>query len=55
MMNIEQKINYISEMTTQYEHSKAVMVNHSQGLTLTQLDELRSKMSELGIIFKKRV
>ena len=52
MMNKEQKKNYISEMTTQFEKSKAVMVTHYQGLTMTQLDELRAQMREHGIIFK---
>ncbi len=52
MMNKEQKKNYISEMIIQFENSKAIMVTHYQGLTMTQLDELRSKMREHGIIFK---
>ena len=52
MMNKEQKKNYISEMATQFENSKAVMVTHYQGLTMPQLDELRAKMREKGIIFK---
>ena len=39
-------------MTTQFENSKAIMVTHYQGLSMTQLDELRSKMREHGIIFK---
>ena len=52
MMNKEQKKNYISEMTTQFENSKAIMVTHYQGLTMPQIDELRSKMREHGIIFK---
>ena len=43
MMNKEQKQNYISEMTTQFENSKAIMVTHYQGLTMTQLDELKIK------------
>ena len=51
-MNKEQKQNYISEMTAQFENSKAIMVTHYQGLTVNQLDELRSKMREHGIIFK---
>ena len=42
MMNKEQKKNYISEMTTQFENSKAVMVTHYQGLTMILLDELRA-------------
>ena len=52
MMNKEQKKTYISDMTNQFENSKAVMVTHYQGLTMPQLDELRSKMREHGIIFK---
>ena len=52
MLTKEQKKNYISEMTTQFENSKAVMVTHYQGLTMNQLDELRAKMREHGIIFK---
>ena len=52
MMNKEQKKNYIEEMTSKFEKSKAVMVTHYQGLTMMQLDELRAKMREHGIIFK---
>ena len=52
MMNKEEKKNYITEMTNQFENSKAVMVTHYQGLTMPQLDELRSKMREHGIVFK---
>jgi large subunit ribosomal protein L10 len=52
MMNKEQKKNYITEMSTHFENSKAVMVTHYQGLTMVQLDELRAKMREHGIIFK---
>ena len=52
MMNKDQKKNYIEEMSSKFENSKAVMVTHYQGLTMTQLDELRSQMREHGIIFK---
>jgi len=52
MLTKEQKKNYITEMTTQFENSKAVMVTHYQGLSMPQLDELRAKMREHGIIFK---
>ncbi len=52
MMNKQQKQNYIEEMTGKFENSKAVMVTHYQGLTMVQLDELRSKMREHGIIFR---
>ena len=52
MMNKEQKKNYIEEMTSKFEGSKAVMVTHYQGLTMSQLDDLRAKMREHGIVFK---
>ena len=51
-MNKEKKESYISEMTTQLDKSEAVIVAHYQGLTVHQLDELRAKMREHGIIFK---
>ena len=37
------KENYITEMSAQFENSKAVMVTHYQGLTMPQLDELGKK------------
>ena len=52
MMNKDQKKNYIADMTSAFENSKAVMVTHYQGLTMSQLDELRSQMREHGIVFK---
>ena len=52
MMNKEKKQSYISEMTTQFDKSEAVIVTHYQGLTVKQLDDLRAKMREHGIIFK---
>ena len=52
MMSKEQKKQYISDMSTQFENSEAVIVTHYQGLTVSQLDELRKRMREHGIIFK---
>ena len=52
MMNKEQKKNYIADMTAQFENSEAVLVTHYQGLTMTQLDQLRSQMRDHGIQFK---
>ena len=52
MMNKEQKKNYITEMTANFENSEAVLVTHYQGLTVKQLDDLRSQMREHGIKFK---
>ena len=51
-MNKEQKKNYISEMTAQFENSESVLVTHYQGLTVKQLDSLRKQMREHGIQFK---
>ena len=51
-MNKEQKQNYITEMTANFENSEAVLVTHYQGLTVKQLDELRKQMREQGIQFK---
>ena len=52
MMNKEQKKNYINEMSAQFDKSEAVIVTHYQGLTVSQLDDLRSKMREHGIKFR---
>jgi len=52
MMDKVKKQNYISEMTTQFDKSEAVIVTHYKGLTVNQLDQLRAKMREHGIIFK---
>ena len=51
-MNKEKKQNYIKEMTTQFDKSEAVIVAHYQGLTVKQLDDLRSQMRKHRIIFK---
>ena len=52
MMNKEQKKNYVEEMTVNFTNSEAVIVTHYQGLTVSQLDDLRKKMREHGIKFK---
>ena len=52
MMSKEKKKLYINEMTSQFDKSEAVIVAHYQGLSVSQLDELRSKMREHGIQFK---
>ena len=52
MMNKEQKKDYITEMTAKFENSKSILVTHYQGLTMSQLDDLRLQMREHGIIFK---
>ena len=52
MMNKEQKKQYITDMTNQFDKSEAIIVTHYQGLTVSQLDDLRKRMREHGIIFK---
>ena len=51
-MNKERKQEYIKDMTSQLDKSEAIIVTHYQGLTVSQLDELREKMREHGIQFK---
>ena len=52
MMNKQQKKQYIEEMSVQFDKSEAVIVTHYQGLTVSQLDDLRKKMRAHGIKFK---
>jgi len=51
-MNKNQKKQYIDEMTAQFDKSEAVIVTHYQGLSVSQLDDLRKRMREHGIKFK---
>ena len=51
-MNKQKKAEYIKDMSSQFDKSEAVIVAHYQGLTVSQLDELRAKMREHGIQFK---
>ena len=52
MMNKDQKNNYINEMKKSFENNESVLVTHYQGLSMTQLDNLRSEMRKYGILFK---
>ena len=51
-MSREKKRDYISNMKDAFDKSEAVIVAHYQGLTVSQLDELRSKMRDNDIQFK---
>ena len=51
-MNKEQKKNYITEMKEFFNSNDSILVTHYQGLTVIQLDELRSEMRKKGIMFK---
>ena len=52
MMNKEKKKNYIEEMKNFFNKTSSVFVTHYQGLTVKQIDQLRSEMREHGILFK---
>ena len=52
MMDKSKKQEYIKTMSSQFDKSEAVIVTHYQGLTMNQLDDLRSRMREHGIQFK---
>ena len=52
MMNKEKKKNYIEEMKNFFYKTNSVLITHYQGLTVKQIDELRSEMRKHGIMFK---
>ena len=52
MMNKEQKKKYISEIKDFFDANNSVLVTHYQGLTVNQLDELRTEMRKHDIMFK---
>jgi len=51
-MNKDKKKTYIEEMKNFFNKSSSVFVTHYQGLTVKQIDELRSEMRKHGILFK---
>ena len=52
MMNKDKKKNYIEEMKSFFSKTSSVFVTHYQGLSVKQIDELRSEMRKHGILFK---
>ena len=52
MMNKEKKKTYIKEMKENFNKASSVFVTHYQGLTVKQIDELKSEMRKNGILFK---
>ena len=52
MMNKNKKKNYIEEMKVFFQKTSSVLITHYQGLTVKQIDELRSEMRKHGILFK---
>ena len=52
MLNKEQKKSYIAEMKEFFNANDSVLVTHYKGLSVIQLDQLRSEMRKHGIKFK---
>ena len=52
MMNKEKKKIYIEEMKNFFSKTSSVFVTHYQGLTVKQIDMLKSEMRKHGILFK---
>ena len=52
MMNKDKKKTYIEEMKSFFKKNTSVFVTHYQGLSVKQIDELRSEMRKHGILFK---
>ena len=52
MINKDRKKLYIEEMKNFFDKTNSILVTHYQGLTVKQIDELRSEMRKHGILFK---
>ena len=52
MMNKNKKKSYIEEMKGFFKKTSSVFVTHYQGLTVKDIDQLRSEMRKHGILFK---
>tara|TARA_Y100000590_G_C15520176_1_gene939081 strand:+ start:556 stop:1065 length:510 start_codon:yes stop_codon:yes gene_type:complete len=51
-MNKNKKKLYIEEMKNFFSKNSSVFITHYQGLSVKQIDELRSEMRKHGILFK---
>ena len=52
MMNKEKKKIYIEEMKSFFSKTNSIFVTHYQGLTVKQIDELKTEMRKHGVLFK---
>ena len=52
MMNKDKKKIYIEEMKDFFNKTNSVLVTHYQGLSVNQIDELRTEMRKHGVLFK---
>ena len=51
-MHKDKKKDYIEEMKSFFNKTSSVLITHYQGLTVKQIDELRSEMRKHGVLFK---
>jgi len=51
-MHKNKKKSYIEEMKGFFKKTNSILITHYQGLTVKQIDELRSEMRKHGILFK---
>ncbi len=51
-MNKEKKKSYIEEMKNFFNKTSSIFITHYQGLSVKQLDELRSEMRKNGVFFR---
>ena len=52
MMNKNKKKIYIEEMKGFFSKTSSVLITHYQGLTVKQIDKLKTEMRKHGILFK---
>ena len=52
MMNKEKKKIYVKEMKNFFSKNSSVFVTHYQGLSIKQIDEMKSEMRKHGVFFK---
>ena len=52
MISKEKKKTYINEMKSFFSKTNSIFITQYQGLTVKQIDELRTEMRKHGIIFK---
>ncbi len=52
MMNKDKKKTYINEMKEFFTKKSSVFVTHYQGLSVKEIDELKSELRKQGILFK---
>ena len=52
MMNKDKKRMHVEEMKNIFNKTSSLFVTHYQGLTVKQIDKLRSEMRKHGILFK---